>query len=135
MKKLHHYILENTDFLHGVFVSIQWVLLFLVFALTFDNDLKNEWLESAFVLSVIGYISIILSPIFIFQCKFIFRENSKKILHGIIIVLFYSEIVFIIQFIFIAIFSRNDPLFCFTNPGIIFMFSCLDKILFGKQKI
>jgi hypothetical protein len=83
------------------------------------------------ILSSIGYLSIILLPIFIFQHKFIFRESSKKIIHGLIIILFYSEILLILHLIFITIFSKTGTLFCFANMGAIFTFSCMEKIL-GK---
>jgi hypothetical protein len=123
MKKIHTYILENTDFLHGVFVSIQWMSLLIIFYIKTDNNLEKEWLNSAFILSGIGYLSIILFPFFIFQKK------SEKVLHGIIIIVFYSEIFFIFQLIFTAIFSRDDILYCFANTGLIFTFSCFKKLL------
>jgi hypothetical protein len=129
MKKIHTWSLKNIDFLHGVFTAIQWGCLVIVFALETDSVLKEDWMVSACILSSIGYLSIILLPIFIFQHKFIFREHSKKIIHGIIIMLFYSEILLIFHLIFTTVFSKTDPLFCFANTGAIFTFSCMEKIL------
>jgi hypothetical protein len=129
MKRFNIYILKNTDFLHGLFVAMQWIFLLIVFSVKDDNNLKGDWLDSAFILSGIGYLSFILFPIFILQSKLIFREKSKNIVHGIIIILFYSEIFFIFQFIFTVVSLRDDPLFWFANTGIIFTFSCFEKIL------
>jgi hypothetical protein len=128
MKKIHSYILEHEDFLHGVFVAVHWLSLLLVFAIKTDNSVKREWTDTAFILCGIGYLSFILFPILIIQSKFIFRKHSLKITQGIIIVLFYSEIVLYLQFIITAFFSKNAILFCFANPGVMFMYSCFEKV-------
>jgi hypothetical protein len=133
MKRINIYILKNADFLHGVFAALQWVLLLIFFAFEDDNALKKQWLEGAFVLSGIGYLSFILFPIILLQCKLIFRDKSEKYLCGIIIILFYSEIIFIFQLLFTVVFSRDDPLFCYANTGAIFAFSCFKRLLNGKN--
>jgi hypothetical protein len=101
----------------------------IVFAVTTDNTLKKEWLDSAFIFCGIGYLSFFLFPIIIFQQKVIFREYSRKTMRGIIIVLFYSEIVLFLEFLFTIFLSKNTPLICFSNPGVMFSFSCFERIL------
>jgi hypothetical protein len=129
MKKIHVYILEHTDFLHGIFVTIQWLSLMLIFAFKTNNSLKSELLDTAFILCCIGYLSFILFPILVIQHKFIVRRHSQKITRGIIIVLFYSEIILYLQFIVTVFFSKRASLFCFANPGVMFMFSCFEKVM------
>jgi hypothetical protein len=129
MKKFNVYILRNVDFLHGIFAAVQWIFLLVAFAFNDNNSLKKDWLDNAFILSGIGYLSFFIFPIFVLQCKLFLREKTENFLHGMIIILFYSEIIFIFHFLIIVVFSRKEPLFCFANTGIIFIFSCFEKII------
>jgi hypothetical protein len=128
MKKIHAWSLKNIDFLNGVFMAIQGGYLMIVFALESDSALKEEWMENICVLTGAGYLSIIILPFGVLQQK-LFGKYSGKIRHSLIILLFYTEIFFIFHFIYITIFSKTDPMLCFANTGVIFIYSCMEKIL------
>jgi hypothetical protein len=128
MKKIHAWSLKNIDFLNGVFMAIQWGYLMIVFALETDSGLKEEWMASACGLTGVGYLSIIILPFGILQHK-LFGKHSKKIRRSLVIMLFYAEIFFIFHLIYITIFSKTDPMICFANTGVIFIYSCMEKIL------
>ncbi|MDR1148292.1 MAG: hypothetical protein LBK66_06630 [Spirochaetaceae bacterium] len=128
MKKIHAWGLKNIDFLNGIFMAIQWGYLMVVFALESDSALKEEWMANICVLTGAGYLSVIILPFGVLQQK-LFGKHSKKIRHSLIILLFYTEIFFIFHFIYITIFSKTDPMLCFANTGVIFIYSCMEKIL------
>lgn len=130
--KITNYILHNKGVVLSFFNLINWLTLFIVFAIPSffkkDFDASSFWLDFAGILYLLGHLSIFIIPIIIFIDKKLIRLNIEKLTNTLFLFFSYLGIILYIHFLIIIFFDQKFYPLVFFISGVHFSLLVLNRI-------